>query len=309
MPFGSLFGAMVFGILGSVLGARLFTASAAPDKAKGLCVVVMGLAVAAGLLTKRSWARWLGVLVGIAFAALAMDMFLSRSGVLPLTVALAAAAVAVLLVVPATGRPTPASVPPKHPSAASRVLFGAASVAIVGFLAATAWAVAVAPPAAPDAVAAAPSTPSAPAESKSSDAHSAVTPAEPAKTGAVTWYGFADGMKRAKQDRKLMVADFYATWCGPCKMMERETFRDPRVMSRLRDVVPVRVNAEEEVARGGLKGIDLANRYAVEVYPTIVVLDGEGREIARNNGALRADDFLAWIDAVIERANTTVARS
>ena len=304
MPFGSLFGAMVFGILGSVLGARLLGAASAPQKVKGLCLIVMGLAVAAGLLTKRSWARWLGVLAGIAFAALAMDMFLSESGVLPLTVALAAAAVAVLLVVPATGRVSPATVAPAT-SATSRVLFGAASVAIVGFLAASAWAVARAPQAAPEAAAAV--SPSGEG-SKASPARPA-PPSEKTKAAPVTWYGFADGQKRAKQDRKLILADFYATWCGPCKMMEKETFRDTRVMSRLRDVVPVRVDAEEEVARGGVKGVDLANRYAVEVYPTIVVLDGEGREIARNNGALRADDFLAWIDAVIERATTTVARS
>ena len=51
-----------------------------------------------------------------------------------------------------------------------------------------------------------------------------------------------------------------------------------------------------------LKGADLALRYAIEVYPTIVVVDGEGRELARNTGVMSPDEFLAWIDAVIERA-------
>ena len=74
-------------------------------------------------------------------------------------------------------------------------------------------------------------------------------------------------------------------------------------------MVPVRVDSEEEVERGGLKGIDLATRYAIESYPTIVVIDGNGREVARNVGVLEAEEFLSWLDAVLERAATTVARS
>ena len=91
--------------------------------------------------------------------------------------------------------------------------------------------------------------------------------------------------------------------------MEKQTFRDPRVLTRLRDVVPVRVDAEETAARGGLVGADLALRYAIEVYPTIVVVDAEGRELARNTGVMSPDEFLSWIDAVIERAGASLART
>lgn len=299
MPFGSVFGAIVFGGLGVMLGSRMIVSPAAPLRVMGACLVVLGIAVGLGLLMKRSWARWLGVFAGIWFAGSAAITFLAEGGVFHLTVVLAAAAAAVLLVIPATGRPVrdPALGPPP-PSVASRALMTSACLALVGFLGATAWALARRP-AAPEV---------SPVEAKNTEATKEdARPAAP--QGPVTWRDFADGLKQAKQDRKLVVADFYATWCGPCKYMEKRTFRDARVMTRLRDVVPVRVDAEETTERGGLKGADLALRYGVDVYPTIVVVDGNGREIARNSGAMEPDEFLDWLDSVIEKANTTIARS
>ena len=294
MPFGSVLGAIVFGILGPVLGLRMIGATSPPFQVMGACLALLGVTVAAGLLMKRTWARWLGVFSGFWFAWSAANTFLAQGGVFHLTVVLAAFAVAVLLVIPATGRPVrnPATLP-QAPSLASRALLSGACLAIVGFLGATAWAVAR--------ISAAYGEPI--RETKQAEALPHTT------EGPVAWLDFADGLKEAKSGRKLIVADFYATWCGPCKVMEKRTFRDPRVLTRLRDVVPVRVDAEETADRGGLRGDKLALRYAIEVYPTIVVVDGEGHEVARNSGFMNADEFLEWIDSVIERAGTTVARS
>jgi thiol:disulfide interchange protein len=311
MPFGSLLGAIVFGILGVVLGTRMAGSLFLPVKVMGACLVVLGVAVAVGLLMKRTWARWLGAASGLWLAASAGSDFVEQGGVFLLTVVLASAAVTVFLVVPATGRPVldPAFAAPA-PSSFSRALCAVAGLAMVGAVGAGAWAVVLRPGSqqgpAPESrlVEAHEAAPSAAAPSGSP------APASPAKpNGGVAWRDFADGLKQAKSDRKLIVADFYATWCGPCKFMEKKTFHDPRVLTRLRDVVPVRVDAEETTARGGLRGADLALRYAIEVYPTIVVVDGNGREVARNSGVMEPDEFLAWIDSVIEKAGTTIARS
>jgi len=294
MPFGSLLGAIVFGILGPFLGIGFVLGSQAPTQLKGASLILLGISIAGGLLLSRPWARWMGVLAAIWFGWISATAFLARGSVFPLVVLLASAATGILLLLPMTGRVRRDPAAPMPTSRVSRVLLAASCLAVAGFLGSIGWAVARAP--------SAPTTVT--AGSGEREAAPAVAPASP-----LTWKDFADGIKEAKAGRKLVVADFYATWCGPCKIMEKRTFRDPRVMERLRDVVPVRVDAEETVDRGGLKGVDLALRYSVEVYPTIVVVDGTGRELGRTSGVLSPDEFLAWLDAVMERAQAAVAQS
>jgi thioredoxin 1 len=308
MPFGALFGAVVFGILGLRLGLLRIGAPVVAFKVIGVSLIVLGASIAVGLLKRRDWARWIGAASGIWFAFFALPLA-ANGRVVGYFVVLAALLASVLLIVPGTGRferPAPAAPAPEGAPALAavpsprggRVLPGVALVAFVTLLGSSAWAFAHqgsrrGPDPLPDRRI---TTPAPGTESAGS-------------SGSVTWNDFASGIREAKSDRKLMVADFYATWCGPCKMMEKQTFRDPRVVTRLKDVVPVRVDSEEEVDRGGLKGVDLATRYAIDVYPTIVVIDGQGNEVARNSGYMAPEEFLSWLDAVIERAGTRVAKA
>jgi len=69
--------------------------------------------------------------------------------------------------------------------------------------------------------------------------------------------------------------DVYASWCGPCRRLELEVFPAGEVRRALKDYRMQRYNAE----RG--HGVEVAHRFDVRAYPTLLVLNPDGVEIAR----------------------------
>jgi thiol:disulfide interchange protein len=63
----------------------------------------------------------------------------------------------------------------------------------------------------------------------------------------VKWQSFADGMARGKSENKKIFLHFYAKWCGPCKIMEKKTFKDPGVIASLNsDFIPIKVDIDKD---------------------------------------------------------------
>jgi thiol-disulfide isomerase/thioredoxin len=97
----------------------------------------------------------------------------------------------------------------------------------------------------------------------------------------------ADVLAAAKAHDKLALLDFGAVWCLPCKMLT-EAMAKPELQPLVDAFVLVRYDAE----RG--PGKDAAARYDVHTFPTLIVVDAEGRELARQDGF--DDDVLpGWL--------------
>ena len=80
--------------------------------------------------------------------------------------------------------------------------------------------------------------------------------------------------------------DFWAPWCGPCKMMAPAFAKAASTLEP--NIRAVKINTEEQQGLGA--------RYNIRSIPTLVLFKG-GQEIARQAGAMSEQDLVRWAKA------------
>jgi thiol-disulfide isomerase/thioredoxin len=93
-------------------------------------------------------------------------------------------------------------------------------------------------------------------------------------------------LAQAKEQQKLLFVDFTASWCGPCKKMEAETWPAAEVVTWLGEhAISIQVDVDKQR--------ELAQKFKIKAMPTVVALRG-GEEFDRIVGYKDAAGFLAW---------------
>ena len=92
---------------------------------------------------------------------------------------------------------------------------------------------------------------------------------------------------KAKQENKMIFADCYTTWCGPCKWMDKNVFHNDTVGAFYNsNFICVSIDMEKG------EGKEISKLYEVGCYPTYIYTDVNGNLLHRESGAFPVKKFV-----------------
>ena len=126
----------------------------------------------------------------------------------------------------------------------------------------------------------------------------------------INWVTLEEALELQKKKPKKIMVDMYTKWCGPCKMLDKNTFKNPDVVNYVnKNYYAVKFNAEgndvvnykgKEYTNPGYNparantrnGVhQLTREFKVNAYPTIVYMDENGEVISPIKGYQKPDQI------------------
>lgn len=91
----------------------------------------------------------------------------------------------------------------------------------------------------------------------------------------------------AKSGKKIFV-DFFAVWCGPCKLLDKEVFTTAKFKALGKKYVFLRIDVDRQKS--------IAEAYKIEAMPTQMVLDKDGQILKSTVGYANPSAFFQWLE-------------
>lgn len=145
------------------------------------------------------------------------------------------------------------------------------------------------------------------AEKPKADQKDHSQPAPEARPTEINWVNYEDGLALAQELEMLVLIDFSTAWCGYCKKMDRETFKNTRVIDFINDnFIAIKVDGDSR-REFEIDGFVTTERritkemYGVRGFPTFWFLESDGTKIGRQPGYQPAAGFLTLLEYVSNR--------
>jgi thiol:disulfide interchange protein DsbD len=119
---------------------------------------------------------------------------------------------------------------------------------------------------------------------------------ERSRAGGLAWtHDEPAALALARAEGRPVILDFWADWCVACKELDRTAWADPRVRAEAARFVAVKVDGTDDTPAFQA----LSEKYGIVGMPTVVLLDGHGREVPlRVTGAVDSGEMLRVLRGV-----------
>ena len=108
---------------------------------------------------------------------------------------------------------------------------------------------------------------------------------------AILWNDYTPGMALAEREGKSIFLYFHADWCGYCRKLKNETFKDDRIKAYLNDnFVSISVDTD--------KRQELAQEWGVRGLPTLWFLEPDGKKVNSLPGFVDADQLYSILQYI-----------
>ena len=102
-----------------------------------------------------------------------------------------------------------------------------------------------------------------------------------------------EAMVKAKKEKKIIFLDVYATWCGPCKLLKKTTFKDPELSDYFnKKFISLEINGEEG------EGKEIVRKYQLKGYPSLLFIDANGNLVNKTLGYYDGKQLLEIVKGI-----------
>src|ERR1700749_3647463 len=120
-------------------------------------------------------------------------------------------------------------------------------------------------------------------------------------------YNWEQITKKAKSEGKFIFIDSYATWCGPCKMMDRDVYTNDTISNFTnRYFISIKIQMDstakdnDEVRSGYQLAKEINKYYHITGYPCFLFFNPDGAIVHRSEGYQKPSAFLSTLKNAID---------
>ena len=116
----------------------------------------------------------------------------------------------------------------------------------------------------------------------------------------INWVTIEELHELNKVEPRKVFIDVYATWCGPCKLMDKKTFGDPQIVQYVNDnYYAIKLNCEGKKVVNlfgkTMSERELAYAFQIQGYPSIVFMDEKLQPYRPVAGYIPAKNFIEML--------------